>query len=268
MPNGFEQFASSVGKAIETVPDLYNDGLKPATQESGKTLSLIPRTVNAALVPLRQWIAYREYNMAETEILLAQKLEHVGEEKIVTPEPYVAVPAIQAISYSMNNHELRNLYANLLAKSMNVDTKDSVHPSFVNIINQMSPIDAQVLKGIMERNITPLLHITISEKEPEGLGGGSSTVEENITWMTFTDYSIISISIVNLCRLGLIEIPPLASYTTKAHYDCVKNSQKFQNLVSNIKAHMNLDKNEIGFEERCINKTSLGKSFNQVCMID
>ena len=49
-------------------------------------------------------------------------------EKIVEPEPYVAVPAIQAISYAMNSDELRNLYANLLAKSMIKDTKDTVHP--------------------------------------------------------------------------------------------------------------------------------------------
>lgn len=137
MPEGFDQLAKGVGKAIETVPDLYTDALQPTTQESGKTLSLIPRTINAALVPLRQWIAEREYNLAETEKLLAQKLEHVGEDKIVTPEPYVAVPAIQAISYCKNSNELRDLYANLLAKAMNSDTKDLVHPSFVEIIKQI-----------------------------------------------------------------------------------------------------------------------------------
>ena len=102
----------------------------------------IPRAINAALSPLRQWIAQREYNVAETEKLLAKKLENIEPEKIVSPEPYVAVPALQAISYSMNSDELRELYANLLAKSMCIDTKNSVHPSFVEIIRQMSPLDA------------------------------------------------------------------------------------------------------------------------------
>lgn len=69
--------------------------------------------------------------MAETEKLLEQKLKNIDEEKIVSPESYVAVPAIQAISYSMNSDELRNLYANLLAKAMVTPTKDAVHPSFV-----------------------------------------------------------------------------------------------------------------------------------------
>lgn len=146
MLKGLDKLAECAGKSIETVPDIYDDALKPTTQESGKILALIPRTINAALVPLRQWIANKEYNLAETEKLLAKKLEHVGEDKIVTPDPYVAVPAIQAISYSMNSEELRNLYANLLAKSMNSDTKDMVHPSFVEIIKQLSPIDSLVLK--------------------------------------------------------------------------------------------------------------------------
>ena len=99
---------------------------------------------------------HREYNVAETEKLLSQKLKNVDPNKIVQPEPYVAVPALQAISYSMNNDELRNLYANLLSKSMNIDTKDSVHPSFVEIIKQLSPFDAILLKKIADTKETKL----------------------------------------------------------------------------------------------------------------
>lgn len=81
------------------------------------------------------------------------------------PEAYVAVPAIQAISYSMNSEELRNLYANLLAKAMNSDTKDMVHPSFVEIIKQMSPIDALVLNEITQSNYFPLVNLSIKQYE-------------------------------------------------------------------------------------------------------
>lgn len=92
MTEGFDKLAGAIGDTLKTAPTLYEDVLQSTTQESGKTLALIPRAINAALVPLRQWIAEREYKIAETEKLLAQKLEHVGEEKIVTPEAYVAVP--------------------------------------------------------------------------------------------------------------------------------------------------------------------------------
>ena len=155
----------------EIIPELYKDGAKPTIIETGKTLSIIPQTINAALVPLRKWIIGREYSFKETEALLAKKLEKVKLENIVEPEAYIAVPAIQSISYCMNNEELRNLYANLLANSMNKDIKDNVHPSFVNIINQMSPMDAIIFKIICESGVRPLITLfsnsqIISIKKP------------------------------------------------------------------------------------------------------
>ena len=212
MAEVFDKLAGGIGKTIETVPDLYNDALKQVTQESGKTLALIPRAINAALVPLRQWIAEREYKLAETEKLLAQKLEHVGKEKIVTPEAYVAVPALQAISYSMNSEELRNLYANLLAKAMNSDTKNSVHPAFVEIIKQMSPIDVHILEDVFSKTYIQLIDIfssryknvthdqTIQREKPVERHGF-----EGITHIIKFPPDIVKISLDNLLRLRLIE---------------------------------------------------------------
>ena len=74
--DGIEKLGQGVGKSMDKVPNIYDDGLKLATKESGKVLALIPQTINAALAPLRQWIAQKEYT--------------------------VAVPAIQAIAYSVN----------------------------------------------------------------------------------------------------------------------------------------------------------------------
>ena len=78
--------------------------------------------------------------------MLELKLEKVSPELIEAPEPYIAVPAVQYISYCMNNEELRNMYANLLANSMNKVVKDGVHPGFVEIIKQLSPDEAKFLK--------------------------------------------------------------------------------------------------------------------------
>ena len=72
MSNGLDKLAEGIGKAVSTVPELYEDAFKPSVSEAGKTLALIPRTINAALLPLRQWIAQRETNFAATEKILAQ----------------------------------------------------------------------------------------------------------------------------------------------------------------------------------------------------
>ena len=147
---GVDRLAEGVGETIKQIPEFYNDGLKPSAQETGKALALIPRTINAALAPLRKWIAEREYSVSETERLLAIKLEGINAESIVSPEAYVAVPVLQAISYCKNSEELRNMYANLLATSMVENGKENAHPSFVEIIKQLSPDEAKLLKRIAE----------------------------------------------------------------------------------------------------------------------
>ena len=134
------------GKAIEAVgEEAYKDLAHPILQPTGQTLGLIPRAVKAALLPLEKWIVTRENNLAEIEKLLAEKLKDVPPETIVPPEPYVAVPALQAITYCMDSEELREMFANLLAESMREVTKDSVHPSFVEIIKQLCPEESKIL---------------------------------------------------------------------------------------------------------------------------
>jgi hypothetical protein len=262
MPEGLDKLAGGIGKAVETVPDLYDDALKPITQESGKTLALIPRAINAALSPLRQWIAQREYNVAETEKLLAQKLENIDPEKIVSPEAYVAVPALQAISYSMNSDELRELYANLLAKSMCTDTKNSVHPSFVEIIKQMSPLDAVVFKIVLNANLRPLIDMKIGYSQDEG--GGSKIVFRNVSWITNYPYKQLIVSFDNLERLNLIDISD-SFYTHSEHYQLITNTSFYndnKHLIEN-----SLDpKQSYREDQKIMQLTDLGILFGNICI--
>lgn len=259
MSEGLDKLAGGVGKAIEAVPDLYDDALKPSTQESGEVLALIPRTIKAALLPLRQWIAEREYKLAETEKLLAKKLENVGEDKIVTPEAYVAVPAIQAISYSMDSKELRNLYANLLAKAMNSDTKNSVHPAFVEIIKQLSPIDAVVLKKIMERDFNPLIDIIKKNAK-----GDFAVVSTNVSDIFIAPVETICLSINNFTRQGLISIPEGNFYSDNTYYEKILSSKYYRDIekeISNTAGEFKLS-----YKKHLILKTSLGQSFYKSCI--
>lgn len=257
--SGLDKLTDGVGKAIDKVPEIYDDGFKTTTQESGKMLSLIPKTINAALAPLRQWIAQKEYNVAETEKLLAQKLENVEYKKIVSPESYVAVPALQAIAYSMNSDELRNLYANLLAKSMCIDTKELVHPSFVEIIKQMSPLDAFVFKRIMEKEINPMIHLIMKNEE-----GHYVTIITNVTDINVASQELVGVSIDNLTKQNLIEIPEDGFYVDEKVYDSILQSELYiQQKNSMIKTK---DGFEFDYSKKMIIKTNLGKLFYEICI--
>lgn len=229
MPQGFDNFIGAVGDAIKTAPTLYEDALQPTVKEVGKFAARIPRAINAAFSGLDKWILGKENNIEETKKLLAYKLENVDPEKIVTPEAYVAVPAIQAISYSMDSEELRNLYANLLAKAMNYDTKDHVHPAFVEIIKQMSPIDAQTLQYILNEpeKMIPIVDIIATRPLSEDEDDIDYIIlQPNITPMTFDSIKSIAISIENLFRLSLIHIDNEDEYTDG--YDSIFKSNTYR----------------------------------------
>lgn len=270
-----DDLTMGLGKAIKTVPDLYDDALKPTAQESGKTLSLVPRTINAALLPLRKWILQQEYNFSETEKLLAKKLEHVDENKIVTPEPHIAVPVLQALSYSMDSDELRNLYANLLAKAMNIDTKNLIHPAFVEIIKQFSPVDAYILREINPSKSFPVITISVNEySNPVNTGDFLQGLEipkrtysyPNITYIQHFSYSEISTSINNLTRLGLVEIS-LGNEQNES-YDLILNSPVYKNLEKQLKSYITkpYQKYEKTYESLFLNNFS--RQFRDICIRD
>lgn len=147
----------------EVAKEVYQDAGKPIAKPTGELVGLIPRAIKAALLPIEKWIVDREYNLAETKKLLEQRLANISPEQIEAPEAHIAVPAFQYISYCMDNEELRNMYANLLASSMNKAVKDGVHPSFVEIIKQLCPDEAKILKHFYKKVSIPV--ITLKRKK-------------------------------------------------------------------------------------------------------
>ena len=260
MSDGLDKLAGGIGEAIHTVPELYQDAFQPAIQETGKLLARIPRAINAAFSGLDKWILNKEYSIDETKKLLAQKLENVDPDKIVEPEAYVAIPAIQAISYSMNSEELRELYANLLAKAMNSDTKDLVHPSFVEIIKQMSPNDASIFKIFFESEYTPLVDLSILSCD-----GGHVHYEYNISAITSHNYDIVLMSIDNLLRLGLIEIPLGMHYTDDQIYSLVRNTDHYNKTKEKL---LSLNIGEFFEGKKYLKCTGLSALFYNICVKD
>ncbi len=78
-------------------------------------------------------------------------------------------PALEASRYYIEEEELRKMFAKLIASSMNKNKSEIsiTHPSFVEIIKQLTPLDAQILDFIINNNQTaPIVRIGI--KYPNG----------------------------------------------------------------------------------------------------
>lgn len=249
----------------KVVPDVYNDGLKSGVKATGEVVALIPKTINAALAPLRQWIDKKEFNVTATKKLLEAKLEKIGAEHIVTPEPYVAIPALQAISYAMSSEVLRNLYANLLACSMNDSMKNRVHPAFVEIIKQLSPDEAKFIKLLANEDNVPLLGVRRVVNEE----GGFFIELDNFTCIAekvCDNHNPVDIAryIDNLCRLKIIEVP-------EGRYLAGENTYKFLENHPIVMKLMNTSLPEgqrWEIEKKKLEITAFGNEFINVCVKD
>ncbi len=249
-----------IKRAAEIVPEVYEDGLKTTTLESGKMLALIPQTINAALAPLRQWIAQKEYNVEETKLLLAKKLERIDSESIVSPEAYIAVPALQSIAYCMDSDALRNMYANLLVSSMVKEVKDKAHPAFVEIIKQLSPDEAKLLKKISEMGESfPIIDVKLYAKE------GYFDELKNFSLLAEgvcdnpTDFFMY---LDNFQRLKLVDIPFGVRINNEDVYKPLETYPEIAQLMSAPLPdgyHREIDRKKFQI-------TQFGKSFIEVCV--
>src|SRR5438045_457064 len=136
----------------DEIATLRQSALGPAAADFGKELAALGtgRTAAQAVDRALKSVAAVVYCAHDVctwlQRTLSKKLKNVPPEKLADPDPRIAAPVVQALTYSMSNDTIRQMYANLLAAAMQTDTKEDAHPAFVEIIKQMTPVDARVLE--------------------------------------------------------------------------------------------------------------------------
>ncbi len=261
MSDGVDNLVGAIGDAIKTAPTLYEDAFQPAIQEVGKLAARIPRAINAAFSGLDKWILNKEYRIDETKKLLAYKLENVDPQKIVEPEPYVAIPAIQSISYSMNSEELRNLYANLLAKAMNIDTKETVHPAYIETIKQLSPDDAAYFKHIGSLDYRPMIDVVLNLSSSSMI-----RIAGNINLFSNDHAPNFELVLDGLSRLGLVNVPSGIWYGNESVYEKLISLLKKDFILENYTSQFP-NAIDITFIKKKLDITTYGKNFYNTCCI-
>jgi hypothetical protein len=193
---GLRGLDEAAGKALVPAAKEFGDAITPLGKRAGQLTNAVGILLIRALEPLVYGL---EKSANWIEGAVSERLKRVPEENIIAPDPRVAVPAMQALTYSMNDAFIREMFANLLAADMNIETRKSVHPAFVELIKEMTPSDARVLKAIHEDRRCS--YVVRFGHETEFYTGNTHYSFE-IEGMSDDD---IKISVNNLERLGLLE---------------------------------------------------------------
>lgn len=268
-----ENLLNAATDNAEILKDVYNDAAKPAAQEIGKALAepikgvtRIGRLFNAIFSSLDIWILNREYSIQETMKLLEKKLKNVPDEKLVTPPNYVFVPALQAISISIDNAILREMYAKLLAKSIYEETSAQTHPAYVDIIRQMSPIDATIFNNIVsDKKSLPIKEFYFNNKS-----AGSATLGICfLTSINSLEVVDVSTSLSNLIRLGLLS-KSNQKLKDKSLYDAIDNNPQVCEYLNDVMPEFikNPSNDAIVYEDKLLCLTAFGVSFYDICCTD
>lgn len=273
-----------IDNLVPSIPDsvkekMYEDAVQPAAKQVGRIAETVVMAINKKIEPIRRWATYGQDNNKKLEEEIQKRLADTPPEDIITPPKEVAIPAIIANSYT-DNDTLRSLYANLLAKAMDKNAGHP-HPSYVEIIKQLSPDEALLLKSTnLLKKPVPMCLLRyqktskfLNDEElilhPQNIirnfKEGYNVLSYHIPQITIFNPDELSIMIDNLLRLKLIDIPYGVHLAAKdAYIDFYKDA-----YVNEIQRNLSKKSNEdfeLAHIMKMISPTPYGNIFYKICV--
>ena len=140
-----KELLSSVAQSQKILLEVYRDLAKPGVQQVGKALSTVLGLGNTLLWPIHLMNEKSQIALESNLERYRAKLEHVPEEDICPVAPEVGVPIAEKLSY-VTNETISDMYLELLARASLTQSANVAHPSFANIIENLSPDEAMLLQ--------------------------------------------------------------------------------------------------------------------------
>lgn len=265
--NKVKETVEAVTGLVQAIP-IYQDLAQPAVKQVGKALETVGKAINVALAPVGALVWGYEKCQDFISTKVADRLKNVPPEDIITPKPNVAGPAIEALRYTGHEETLSDMYANLLAASMDKNTASGAHPAFVEIIKQLTPDEAKIVALFSPGRAFPLLNVRESYKvDPEFKKGGRIRFahfsllgeEAGVEFVNLTPAYLD-----NLCRLGLADyLNTGIHYTSSDLYDKLESHPNILALKKEIETDPEL---KCELVRTGFNITELGKQFAKICV--
>lgn len=261
MANGWLEVVKEALKLPALLSDIYGDLLRPGVKQAGKALETVLGLGNTVLWPLA--LANERARIALKKNLekYRKQLESIPEAKVIPVAPEVGVPVAEKLCYVMDE-ELSDLYINLLAKASCIETAKFAHPSFVNIINNLCPDEAILLKELRGGRSLPFLTARLVEKASDSwtvLEDMLTGVEEIIT-LSYPQNLPAYLS--NFEGLGLIEVRRDIFLTRQGVYEQLEELYRptYEALQFDHVTHV------LEFSKGGIDSTKFGQLFLSACL--
>lgn len=193
---------------------------------------------------------------------IATEVSNIPIDQIQEPKLSVLGPALEASKYYIDDEELRSLFAKLIAASMDNSKNEVLQPAFVEIIKQMSPIDAKNLINLydIKDKQNPIVSIILESKDSKNY----KEVFDHFYIENIGNISHVRVasSLLNLKRLGLIEINYGVFLSDENRYLPYENHP----IINQFKNEYNDDLHSIKLKKGLIKITNFGMDFCKICI--
>lgn len=265
--NGFNIIPKAVDAAIQGVTE-------PPAKEIGKTFEdLIYLATGPLQFAADKRRAGYEVRLEEFKKGLTQKVQDIPPENLVEPKLQVIGPALEDAKYCLESESIRDMFENLLAKAADSRYQSQVHPSFSQIIKQMSPLDAENLKYIKPNTNVPVAEYILTSETP----GRFTVIQTNVFLANpdaANDISQQALSLAALQQLGLISIRYDEWITDNSQYNDFRNTPFYLQCKKDLELQRisTPDSNNtkfpstISMQKGVVKLTPIGEAFYQVCL--
>lgn len=252
---------SLVAEVIKAAGD--NHQVKEAASNLGQTAVTLTKTINNVLVPLAAinfaFDKARTYFSGTFQQEIATKAETIPPEHIIEPKASIAGPTLQGLAFTHEEPNLKEMYLNLLATSMDGRAASVAHPAFVEIIKQLDSEDARLVRSALQSPVAiPIVQVHCKNKD----GGYNILVQhllnltDSTTGLAVEDPTLPAM-IDNWIRLGLVEVMYDKFLKNPTSYSWVDQRPEYLRLTESPRA----DGTTVTYQKGLLNRTELGKRF-------
>lgn len=257
-----KESVSLVAEVLKAAGD--NPQVKEAAGNLGQTAVTLTKTINNVLVPLAAinfaFDKARAYFSGKFQQDIAEKAQAIPPEHVVEPKASIAGPTLQGLAFTHEEPNLKEMYLNLLATSMDGRAASFAHPAFVEIIKQLDSEDARLVRGALQ-SPSPIPIVQIHRKLKDGSGYNLLVqhllnLKNSTTGVPVEDPQLPAM-IDNWIRLGLVEVSYDKHLTDAALYSWADQRPEFLRLSQEPQP----DGAKVECQKGIMQRTELGRRF-------
>jgi len=263
-----------LSRALTPIADEFAEHSRGTGKELGEAALTVAKGVNRSVktaawliggTPTALIFAYERIK----EVLLRaveDRIHAIPNDRLEPPPLRIAGPTIEAMKFCVDDMDLVDLFANLLVTSMDQSRKTMAFPAFIEIIKQLSPDEARILKYLAESNTSNLASLRIHVPNANGYTIAARNVTALPIRVRLDAPKNCQSYVDNMQRLRLIEhmgIQFLSGPSGQAAYEEIEAWDDFKRIVAKIEA----DRGKCELHREGFAVSEFGLAFLAACVL-